>query len=55
MLLLAAQVGRLLSNLRDIHLEMLLVQDMELWGVLIISDQMEMESLRDIHWEMLFL
>ena len=40
-IVLTAQKGRLLGNLRDIHREMLLVKDMELWEFLMMAADME--------------
>ena len=44
-------VRNLLEILRDLYYETLLVQDLELWKVLIVVSQMDMPSLRDIDWK----
>ena len=54
-LLLEAQVGRFLENLRDLHWEMFLVQDLERWEVLLMAVHMYMASFRGLHWDMIFL
>ena len=49
------QGGRLLENLRDIDWEIILVQDLELWEVLLMAYHMEMSGLMDIYWGILLL
>ena len=54
-LMLDAQVGRFMETLRDINWEMILVQDMDPWEVLMMEAQTEIESLKYLHWNMLLI
>ena len=47
--MLSSEVGRLMENLRDLHWEMLLVQDLKLWEDFLMKSQMGMERLKDLH------
>ena len=54
-LMLDAQVGRFMETLRDLNCEMILVQDMDPWEVLMMEAQTEIESLKYLHWNMLLM